>query len=312
MALLVVMMFLLLMAAVAVSVNHSWYNMFTRTQVQLSRTQAKWHLLGTQAYAMKVLEESLRNQTRVAANQKWAQPGLNFSTEDARIQIHFHDAQACFNLNTLTPANTPGRAEDAHSQPEKGEVTTAQESVSWQVFRALLTSLGFNAEEAKRLSRSIEQRLLPGMTAFSDISELRPMPGMTRERYMQILPYVCVLPDKKTAININSLKETQLALLRALFLNKPSPGAVKRLLESRPGDGWDGMQDAALLKTLTMLRLELPAQSEQLMTTNSQYFKGKFSTVSEQRYYTLQGLYFYKDKKVSVIYNYMNSGGGEL
>ncbi|OPJ99454.1 type II secretion system minor pseudopilin GspK [Serratia marcescens] len=312
MALLVVMMFLLLMAATAVSVNHSWYNMFTRTQVQLSRIQAKWHLLGTQAYAMKLLEDSLRNQTRVAANQKWEQPALNFSTEDAQIRINFHDAQACFNLNTLSPPNTPAKAGDAHSQPESGEVITAQQNVSWQVFRALLINLGFSAEETKRLSDSIERRLSPGMTAFSDISELRPLPGMARERYLQILPYVCVLPDKKTAININSLEDTQLALLRAIFLNKPSPGAVKKLLESRPNEGWDGVQDAALLKTLAMLRLELPAQSEQIMTTHSQYFKGRFSTVGKLRYYTLLGLYFYKDKKISVIYNYMNSSGGEL
>ncbi|CAI2092081.1 Type II secretory pathway, component PulK [Serratia ficaria] len=312
MALLVVMMFLLLMAATAVSVNHSWYNMYTRTNVQLSRTQAKWHLLGAEAYAIKLLEDSLRDATRVAPNQKWAQPALSFSAEDARIKINFHDAQACFNLNTLSPPQTHVKAGDGHAQAENGEIAAARQNISWQVFGALLANLGFNAEESKRLSDSIEQRLSPGMTAFSDISELRPLPGMTRERYMRVLPFMCVLPERKTSININSLGDTQLALLRALFLNKASAGAVRRLLDSRPREGWEGVQDAALLKTSSMLHLELPPQSEQIMSTSSQYFRGVFSTMGEQGHYTLLGMYSHKDKKVHVIYHYMNGGGGEL
>ncbi|AGB84034.1 type II secretory pathway, component PulK [Serratia sp. FGI94] len=312
MALLIVMMFLLLMAATAVSVNHSWYNMFTRTHVQLSRTQAKWHLFGAEAYAIKLLEDSLRDGTRVALNQKWAQPGLSFSAEDARIKIDFHDAQACFNLNTLSPPHAPVKVDDTHAQPENSEVAAARQNISWQVFSALLANVGFNVEETKRLSHSIEQRLSPGMTAFSDISELRPLPGMTHERYIRILPFICVLPERKSTININSLEGSQLALLRAIFLNKPSEGAVRRLLDSRPREGWEGIHDTALLKANAMPHLELPPQSEQVMSTHSQYFFGRFSSVGEKGSYALFGLYYYKDKKINVIYHYIKSSGGEL
>ncbi len=310
-ALLVVMMFLVLMAATAVSVNHSWYTMFTRTKVQMSRIQAKWQLLGAETYAIKLLEDSLKNETRVSPVQKWAQPDLSFATEDSQIKIHFYDAQSCFNINTLKNNQSLAESKGEDTQPENKEKTVTPQNIHWEVFNALLVNLDFDAEHIKRLNESIKTRLSQEMTEFSDISELRPLPGMNRERYMRLLPFLCVLPDRKSTININSLGVKQEVLLRALFLNKPSVGAVRRLLDSRAKEGWESIHDPELVKNLTMLNLELPPQSEQLISTTSHFFKGNMSTMSEQGYYTLQGLFSYKEKTIHLLHHYINSGGGE-
>ncbi|WP_431223438.1 type II secretion system minor pseudopilin GspK [Serratia sp. L9] len=302
MALLVVMLLLALMATLAIGINQFWYSAFNRTLNQQAHIQAKWHLLGGEIFARQWLAESLQNQTVVHFGQRWAQPGQALHTEDASIGISFRDAQACFNINTLNYRFAKAEKLPEISQPTLDENTPPvfRADIARQVFDALLVNLGFTADQIRQLGDSIEAQLTSGKVAFSDISELRPFPGVNRERFMRLKPLLCALPAQKSAININTLGYEQLPLLQALFLNKAPQDALQPLLAARPANGWEDIHDPALQEILLTLHLP-PLEGEKLLATRSHYFYARLTTENDRGGYQLQSLLHYKRQKVGVI-----------
>lgn len=301
-ALLMVMLLLALMATIAVGINQHWYSAFNRTLNQQSRIQAKWALLGGETFARQWLTESLNSEPMVHLGQGWAKPGQSLRTEDGNIAITFSDAQACFNINSLNY-----RVPTVEQPAEKSLLTTADSptpvfraDIAHQVFNALLANLGFSEAEARQLSDSIKIQLAPGSVAFSDISELRPMPGVERERFLQLAPLLCVLPEQRPEININTLGYEQLPLLQALFLNKSTQNTLQQLLAERPSSGWKNVSDPAFQQTLLALHLP-PLEGEKLLATRSHYFYAHLTTESEKGGYRLQSFLHYERNKISVI-----------
>lgn len=302
MALLVVMLLLALMATLAIGINQFWYSAFNRTLNQQAHIQAKWQLLGGEIFARQWLAESLQNQTAVHFGQRWAQPGQALRTEDGSIGITFRDAQACFNINTLNYRFRAPEKPPEIPPPMTEESTTPvfRADIARQVFDALLANLGFTAAQTKQLGDSIEARLTSGKMAFSDISELRPLPGVSRERFLQLKPLLCALPAQKSEININTLGEPQLPLLQALFLNQATRDALQPLLAARPPDGWEDINDPAFQETLLALGLP-PLEGEKLLATRSHYFYAQLTTESDRGSYQLQSFLRYERQKISVI-----------
>lgn len=306
MALLVVMLLLALMATLAVSINQFWYSAFNRTLTQQSRIQAKWSLLGAEIFARQWLAESLQSEPAVHFGQRWAQADQALRTEDGSIGITFRDAQACFNINTLNYRFRP--AQPPALEPDKGTVAIVSTDIVREVFDALLANLGFSAAEIQRLGDDIQARLAPGLVAFSDISELRPLPGVSRERFLQLRPLLCALPDQKPEININTLGDEQLPLLQALFLNKTSRQALQPLLAARPLNGWNNVSDPTFQQALQALRLPT-LEGEKLLTTRSHYFYALLTTESDRGSYQLQSFLRYERQKISVIDRQIRYGG---
>ncbi|MGF6190050.1 type II secretion system minor pseudopilin GspK [Serratia sp. 2723] len=309
MALLMVMLLLALMATIAVGINQFWYSAFNRTLNQQSRIQAKWDLLGGETFARQWLMESLQSEPEVHLGQRWAKPGQSLRTEGGNIAITFSDAQACFNINSLNyrVPSVDQTAEKPFPPTEDSPPPVFRADIAHQVFNALLTNLGFSEVEARQLSDSIKTRLAPGSLAFSDISELRPMPGVGRERFLRLSPVLCALPEQNPQININTLGYEQLPLLQALFLNKASQNALQQLLASRPFNGWKNVSDPAFQQTLRSLHLP-PLEGEKLLATRSHYFYVRLTTESDRSGYQLQSFLRYQRKKISVIERQLRYG----
>lgn len=309
-ALLMVMLLLALMATIAVGINQFWFSAFNRTFNQQSRIQAKWTLLGGETFARQWLAESLQSEPVVHLGQRWAKPGQALRTEDGNIAITFSDAQACFNINSLN-YRVPTAEQPVEKTPPATEDSPApvfKPDIAHQVFNALLANLGFSEAEARQLSDSIKAQLVPGSVAFADISELRPMPGVERERFLRLSPLLCALPEQKPQININTLDQQQLPLLQALFLNRATHNTLQQLLTARPLNGWNSISDPAFQQTLQTLRLP-PLEGEKLLATRSHYFYARLTTEGENAGYRLQSFLRYERKQISVIERQLTYGG---
>ena len=98
---------------------------------------------------------------------------------------------------------------------------------------------------------------------FASVSELRLVKGVDRETYDKLAPHVCALPPG-TALNVNTASAPVLA---ALSDDGADATELERLLETRPDEGYDKVDDLLNAAELTV-NAELKAQ----LSAGSQYF----------------------------------------
>jgi general secretion pathway protein K len=102
---------------------------------------------------------------------------------------------------------------------------------------------------------------------MSSRSELRSVKGVDRDAYANLAPVVCALPHG-TPLNVNTAPAPVLAALGEGL----DPVAVERLLENRPDEGYETVDEFlnAVQPTLT------PPEKERLkerLSTDSHYFQ---------------------------------------
>ncbi|PJG57472.1 type II secretion protein K, partial [Aeromonas cavernicola] len=146
MALLVVLLILAVMVIIA-------SNMSGRLQLELRRTanltagkQAWWYAMSAEALVSKVLAQDFKDEPKIVhLGQNWARKDAVFPVEGGTLRGEVSDLQACFNLNSLSVATSPGNIDqDLSKQP-----------YPVQVFRALLTQLEIEEYEAAQLTDAI-------------------------------------------------------------------------------------------------------------------------------------------------------------
>ena len=184
-----------------------------RTLAVLAAEQAVHFALGAEALAADVLNQSPAG-SQVNLAQPWAQPTqpLPLTPQDnpegepiGTLQGALEDLQGLFNLNSL------GRIKDGKPDPQPLEQ-----------FRRLLVSVKLEPKWAGIARDWIDADDLPGSpdgaedgiyTALTppyrtgnwpmtSISELMNMPGFGPDRFRKIAPFVTVLPNADTKINI--------------------------------------------------------------------------------------------------------------
>ncbi|MGZ8360999.1 MAG: type II secretion system minor pseudopilin GspK, partial [Allosphingosinicella sp.] len=76
-------------------------------------------------------------------------------------------------------------------------------------------------------------------TLFADVGELAALAGMTPEVMARLRPWLCALPSTELSpININTLLPDQAPLLAMLAPGQLDVARARRVLASRPPDGW--------------------------------------------------------------------------
>ncbi|CAI1011931.1 Type II secretory pathway, component PulK [Serratia quinivorans] len=309
MALLIVLLLLALMAILSMGIQQYWQLTFFRTLHAQTAFQAKWDLLAGEQFARQLLSDSLHDETSVNLGQRWATSG-EIRTEDQAIAYNIKDAQSCFNINALRYRYLPDKQKTPQKDqtPTQATDTPTANNIVRQVFDALLANLAFTEEETERIAQALEQHLLPLNSLFSDVSELRAFPFIDRQQYLRLRPWLCALPEGKPAININTLSETDLPLLRALFLNQTSDAKLKQLLHARPAGGWQGLDSQLWTTALAGLRLAAPA-GEKLLVTESRYFNLRLVTQGADAGYYLQSKLHYEKGEVTVTGRQTGQGG---
>ncbi|MEN4911806.1 type II secretion system minor pseudopilin GspK [Erwinia amylovora] len=254
MAMLVVLLMIAIMALLATTANQYGMQAFMRAESSQAFQQSKWNLLSAERW--------------FTTSQKLDQPHTLVRQRQFGEQlIYFEllDRQACFNLNALLPQRV------AEKDPQVAP------SMARQVFLHMLVNLDLAKPQAEALMQQVIALVKPDPLVnewrlFDEISQIKQLPAVTPERWRQLQPLLCVMPETRLAVNVNGLTTRQLPLMRALFANTLSVSQLDSLLNSRPQQGWADL--SALTKSLSMTTIA-PAivTLQSVLATRSDYYE---------------------------------------
>ncbi|MCC5855663.1 MAG: type II secretion system minor pseudopilin GspK [Idiomarina sp.] len=260
-------------------------------QVQIGRVsasdhaeQAYWHWLSAEALVRQVLlTEHQESEGRSHLGQGWATQQGPFPVRGGLIGGRVRDLHACFNLNSV------------YRNPED----TASFALAVERYQQLLTELEFDEFTARRLTstlidwldadgelhdsmgaedadyESLPQPYQTANTLLSHLSELRQVVGYTAEVYERLRPYVCVIPGHtEWQLNVNTVRVDQPQLLVAFFRGAMDIGTAERLLQNRPEEGYESVQEVRETSELQSLA-EAGEQVSDVnqLTVNSEFFE---------------------------------------
>ena len=314
-ALLVVLLILAIMMVVATNISSRFQLQLMRTSNLVTLSQGKWYAMAAEALVSKILHQDIKDSpTRVHLAQYWASQGQIFPVEGGTIHGVIHDAQGCFNVNSVNSGSTGADA--------------AEPSYAGKVFRQLLINLKVEEFEAAQITDALRDWIDPNDELVSslgaedawyqglkvpyvaangpltDISELRLVRGITPSIYRRLAPMVCALPSKEMALNVNTLRPEQLPLVSALFIGQLDAEQSKRLLEVRPRDGWTGtdlFMNEPLVTNAVANSGVAAAVIKQSLGVNSNYFEAKLEVTLDETKIHVISLFKSNNNKISVI-----------
>jgi general secretion pathway protein K len=196
----------------------------TRAALDLRRTAGLvaldqgWHVaLGAEAWAIEALKEDWRNasgpQKVDHLAEAWAQPLPPLPIDGGEVRGVLEDMQGRFNLNNLV---------DEDDKPDGDNVARFARLLILVGAQPRWASLmadwiddnsmpeGDGAEDGTYLGQSPPYRTANGLVVTT--TEMMALPGMTREEFERIRPYVAALPPG-TPINLCTAKAPVLAAL---------------------------------------------------------------------------------------------------
>lgn len=283
-ALIVVLLIVAMIAIIATNINGRSQIMVRRTINLAQYDQAYWYALSAEELAKKVLQQDLddADEGKIHRQQYWAQADVVLPVEQGEIAGRISDMQACFNVNALSMQTK----EVENGQPKL--------PLPAQQFKGLLVALGMDDFAAERLAHTVkdyidedsvaspfgaedadyEARTVPyraANTLMSHRSELRAVIGVSQEVYLKLAPYVCAIPGyDRQVLNVNTIELEHAALLAGMFDNKISVGEAESIINQRPSDGYDSIEDFWANGSIASLRGEENLASS--FSLKSQYF----------------------------------------
>ncbi len=193
----------------------------TRAALDLRRTAGLaaldqgWHVaLGAEAWAAEVLGDDLDDSETDHLGEAWAQPLPGLPIDGGEVRGALEDMQGRFNLNNLL---------DADGEPDETSIARferllllvgaqprwARIMVDW-LDEDTVPGIPEGAEDGTYLSQNPPYRAANGIVATT--TEMMALPGMTRDEFERIRPYVAALPVG-TTINLCTAKAPVLAAL---------------------------------------------------------------------------------------------------
>ncbi|HKX58683.1 MAG TPA: type II secretion system minor pseudopilin GspK [Steroidobacteraceae bacterium] len=216
----------------------------TRAALDLRRTAGLvaldqgWHVaLGAEAWAIEALKEDWRNasgpQKVDHLAEAWAQPLPPLPIDGGEVRGVLEDMQGRFNLNNLI---------NAEHKPDDKNVRRFQQLLILVGAQPRWASLmadwidddtmpdGDGAEDGTYLGQSPPYRAANGLVVTT--TEMMALPGMTREEFERIRPYVAALPPG-TALNVCTAK----AAVLTAFVGSSTDFSNEELLASNRREG---------------------------------------------------------------------------
>lgn len=183
---------------------------------QIHHLQLRQLGLAGEAWGVQRLNVLMKDpKAPLVTGPEWAGGQTPPSLEQGQIDVSVEDLAARFNVGALLAISGP-------------DEVTAQR---WQ---RLQTGLGLTPLKADALA---------GMT-FSDISQLRQVPGIDAQAYTRLQPWIALL-DSDAPLNINTASATVLATLKGV-----TPQAAQGLVAQRPAQGYAKVEDLILSPAL--------------------------------------------------------------
>ena len=226
------------------------------------------------------------------------------------LQGRIRDAQACLNVNNLLVSRTPGEAEPAPTASQKQ-------------FVALLGLLGFEQPRAELLRERIqdwidadfqpnglngaedlvysdrEQPLQSANQLMVSLTELNLMAEMSAQEQALLEEMLCVLPVSDSAVNVNTLSPDQAPLLVALLNAAISQEDARALLQQRPENGWESVDQ--LLADPLLAGKEIPEDYRATLAVQSAFFRATINVLYFDTRFNLQSLMKLDNNKASLV-----------
>jgi general secretion pathway protein K len=194
----------------------------TRAALDLRRTAGLialdqgWHVaLGAEAWAAEVLSEDLEDSETDHLAEAWAQPLPPLPVDGGEVRGALEDMQGRFNLNNLVDGTTR-EADEVEVQRFEHLLLAVGAQPRWARLLAdwidsdQFTGIPEGAEDGNYLAQSPPYRAANRVIATT--TEMMALPGMTREEFERIRPYVSALPIG-TPINVCTAKAPVLVAL---------------------------------------------------------------------------------------------------
>ena len=169
----------------------------------------------------------------VAAGQAWANGQPNLAIDDGQIDVEIEDLSGRFNITALL-------------------TKSPADEVMVQRWLRLQTQLKVPLLDASALQGQ----------SFSDISQLRQVPGVDAQWFVRMQPWI-VLLDKSATLNINTASATVLATLQDI-----TPNLARRLVAERPLQGFNSVEDFTFTPALIGLGIQASG-----LGINSRWFR---------------------------------------
>lgn len=220
---------------------------------QLHQLQLRQLGLTGEAWGLQRLQVLMNDpKAALVLGPAWVAVQPPLPLEQGRIDVSVEDLAARFNIRPLLASNGP-------------DEVTAQR---WQ---RLQTGLGLPP---------LKPDALAGMS-FSDISQLRQVPGVDAQNFSRLQPWIALLDDDAT-LNINTAPAVLLATLKGV-----TPAIAQALVVQRPPHGYAKVEDFTLSQALIGLGVSssgLGINSRQLrIATEVQVGQGRLRLESDVR-----------------------------
>jgi len=193
----------------------------TRAALDLRRTAGlvaldqAWHVaLGAEAWAAEVLSDDLEDNETDHLGEAWAQPLPALPVDGGEVRGALEDMQGRFNLNNLLDENR--ETDETNVERFERLLLLVGAQPRWARIMAdwldedTVPGIPEGAEDNTYLSQNPPYRAANGLVATT--TEMLALPGMTREEFERIRPYVAALPVG-TPVNLCTAKAPVLAAL---------------------------------------------------------------------------------------------------
>ena len=312
MALLSVLLMLTLGLLLAAAMSEQ-LQILVRSSSGLQNQEQSWlYGLSAEQLAMKGLKQDFKDDPEVThLSQYWATQQGNLPVGDGSVEGKLRDMQSCFNLNAL-------------SHPDKTDENQTQKThQNIKVFSALLENIELDSWQAEQIAQasrdwvypktdpvsprgaddndymSLPVAYLASNTDMRDESELRAVRDVNAALAQRLMPLVCAIPEHELRINVNTIAPDHPELLAALFENKISVDQAKDILEQRPRDGWNDVDEFLNEPGLNGID---SAQIKESLTVRSFYFELDARVEIQESSTRLRSLLVRsKDDKLTVI-----------
>ena len=279
MALLTVLLLVAVMSIVAVAVLDDVRFSVRRAVNAQAGAQAQWYADGAETLARRQISRlTAEGVERTPLAPAWHGRALAFPIEGGRVRAVVRDGQACFNLNSVAVwtgdrlAARPGAADQllalgAALGVEAGRMRIIADSlIDWIDTDAAARPHG--AEDGVYALRPEPYRTAGAPLA--EVSELRAVRGVDAAAYRRLRPHLCALPTDRSAINVNTLEQSDAPLVTMLSGGALGLGAAQAVIAGRPAAGWP---DAAAFWSQPALRRIAPTpEARGQVTVRTDYF----------------------------------------
>lgn len=254
-ALIMVLLILVVVTVALTQMQNASRQDLERIEGRYLQQQGWGYLLGAETLARQVLTDGrIREQPRWWATIR-GEP-VNYPVDEGALRLEVKDLRTCYNLNHLASiASQEASDQLAELLPWRLYINQLQESQNWPADLDINQFLDLARDwvdldnEALPEGAETGQYLLadpPRVAAnqpFADVSEVNWLMPENRQRFRQLPAGICVLPDTRLRLNINTLAEEDLPLLWALFEGQLDLASLKSWWAARPDVGYKDLEN---------------------------------------------------------------------